>query len=985
MNVKSIFLVPKLTSEESFALFKREVGMQNENPKFNPEILDKYCAGIPMFVVIVGKSLRNKSALELEHELQRLGNQEPNEAREDMEKHVKMNYDHLVNEELKSIFLVSALIGHQSLLADLVKYCFGLGILKAVHTLRDEHDRISNSSIKKLKDSGLMLDCMSTDHFDMHDIIRDAALSIACKEQRVFLLRNEKLDDWPDNKELESCTGIHLHKSHIVVDLPEVLNCPQLKFFHIDSDGSSLEIPDRFFERMEELRVLVLSGIHLSSLPSSIKCLSKLRMLCLEKCTLGNLSFINKLKNLRILSLSGSSIEDWSTELEGLCKLQLLDVSDCSIRRFTRPLSFSSFPSLEQLHIRNSLTKMEVDGQINNSQHSVLSELKHLHQLNTIDVCIPSAESLPTDLFFHELNDYKIVIGEFKTLSIGDFKMPNRYEASRSLALQLEPGTEDIHSLKGIKLLFKGVENLLLGDLHGVQNAFYELNLDGFPNLKHLSIVNNKDIEYIVNSMELSLPQDAFSNLEFLSLVNLMNLKVICCNPIEDSSSFSRLRTVKVKMCSQLKSIFFFYMVKSLTSLETIDVSECDSLQAIVGEQEEESNKIVLHKLCSLALQKLPSFVSFYKPDDREIVPAEDEQSAATSISLFNEKVEIPKLEMMELFSIKIHKIWSNRPSTSWFQNLIKLTLKDCCNLTYLCSLSVACNLNKLKSISISGCPMMAKLFITEGNKNEYSQVRIFPELEEIQLLNMEILKDIWPHEYEVSADSFPSLISIHINRCNKLEIIFPNHTKCWYLHLKSLKVYCCESVEFIFEIIGSPQQNDTKSALLELIDLYNLSYLKQVWSVDPKRVLNFTNLQNIKIYSCNTMCNLLPASIAKDLGKLEIFSIQSCRNLEEIIGCEGVSETSSEVFKFPEVVSMSFWELPSIRCFYKGRHIVECPKLKQLTMNECPNMKIFKIESATEGGNALLSAEKVKVLITLKPMMLYTPILVYKINVMSS
>ncbi|XLU46471.1 hypothetical protein S245_041285 [Arachis hypogaea] len=948
MNVKSTFLVPKLKPGEASALFTRVAGIPNENPELS-DMLDKYCAGLPMLVLILGKSLRNKSESELKDELQKLGNQEPNEAREDMENYVKKNYDHLASEELKSILLVSAQISHQSLIADLVKYCYGLGILKGVHTLREAHDRISKSSINKLKDSGLMLDCNSIDHFEMHDIVRDAALSIACKERKVFILRNDKLDFWPDKKQLQKLSGIHLHKSRIMVELPKVLNCPQLKFFHIDNDDPSLQIPDRFFERMEDLRVLVLSGIHLSNLPSSIECLANLRMLCLEKCTLGNLSIINKLKNLRILSLSGSRIEDWLTELECLCKLQLLDISDCFINRFTRSLSLSSFTSLEELHIRNSLT--------NHSQISILSEVKHLHELNTIDVCIPNAEFLPTDLFFHELNDYKIVIGDFETLSTGDFKMPNKYETSRSLALQLEADM-DIHSLKGVKLLFKGVENLLLGDLHGVRNAFYELNLDGFPYLKHLSIVNNKDIEYIVNSMELSQPQDVFPNLELLSLFNLIKIKKICCSPVTDSS-FSRLKTIKVKMCPQLKSIFFLYIVKFLTSLETIDVSKCDSLEAIVGEEGEGSNnKVEFHKLCSLALQDLPSFVSFYNINDREIVPAvTNEQSATTSISLFNENVEIPNLETLKLFSIKIHKIWSNPPSNSWFQNLIKLTMKDCCNLTYLCSLSVACNLNKLKSISISGCPLMEKLFVTEGKKNVYAKVRILPELEEIQLSQMEILKDIWPHEDEVGADSFPSLISVDISDCDKLEIIFPNHMKCWYLHLKSLKVYCCVSVEFIFKIRGSSQQNDTKSALLEVIDLWDLPYLKQVWSEDPKGVVNFTNLQSIEISDCNTLSNVLQASIAKDLGKLERFSIQSCDNLEEIIACDGGSETT---LKFPEVVSMSLRKLPSIRCLYKGRHIVECPKLKQLTMIECPNLKIFKTESGNEEERAFLSAEKV-------------------------
>ncbi|XLS82899.1 hypothetical protein HN51_048730 [Arachis hypogaea] len=973
MNVKEklISSVPKLDEKDTLTLFKKVVEMSNEIPKFNPETLHNYCAGLPMAVIIVGRWLMKKNKLEWEGELERLKNQQgSNEVHRYMENSVKMGYDHLESEELKSIFLVCAQMYHQSLIVDLVKYCYGLGILNDVHTLRGARQSISQS-IQMLKNSGLLDSSTSNDNFNMHDIVRDAALSIACKNQNVFTLRNKTLDVWPHKEQLERYSAIYLHKCHIVDGLPERVNCPRLTFFYIDCDDSTLKIPDTFFEGMEELRVLVLSGIHLQSLPSSIKCLPNLRMLCLEKCTLRDLSVLNHLRKLRILSLSGSRIEDWPTHLDGLSKLQFLDISNCFISSSTRSLSLSSFPNLEELYIENSLTKMEVEGQINHSQISALSELKHLHQLNTLDAYIPSAELLPADLFFDELNDYKIVIGDFETISIGDFKMPKKYEASRSLALQLEPGL-DIHSLKGVKLLFKGVVNFLLGELHGVQNVFYELNLNGFPDLKHFSIVNNNDIEYIVNSTELSQPHDAFPSLEFLSLFNLKNIKKICCSPITNSS-FSRLKIIKVKMCPQLKSIFFFYIVEFLTSLETIDVSECDSLQAVIS-KEEGSNKVVLHKLCSLTLQKLPSFVSFYNNadmplepesmekqarinDDIGIVPAEDEQSSTTSFSLFDENVEIPNLESLKLFSIKIHSIWSDRISNDWFQNLIKLTLVDC-NLTYLCSLSMARSLNKLKSISISKCSLMEKLFISKENNNEYSKDCIFPKLEEIQLSGMEMLKEIWPCENEVRADSFSSLISVDISHCNKIDKIFPSHMKCCYLSLKSLKVYSCEWVEFIFESRLPPQQSDAnKSALLEVIDLGSLPYLKQVWSEDPKGVVNFTNVQSIEISSCNTLSNVLPASIAKDLGKLESFSIQYCDHLEEIIACDGGSETT---LKFPEVVSMSFRDLPSIQCFYKGRHIVECPNLKQLTMIECPNLEIFKTESVNEEERAFLSVEKV-------------------------
>jgi len=77
-------------------------------------------------------------------------------------------------------------------------------------------------------------------------------------------------------------------------------------------------------------------------------------------------------------------------------------------------------------------------------------------------------------------------------------------------------------------------------------------------------------------------------------------------------------------------------------------------------------------------------------------------------------QVEIPNLESLSLSSLNIHKIWSDQHII--FQNLIKLVVKDCDKLTYLCSLSMASSLKKLKSLVISECPLMEKIFKTGGN-----------------------------------------------------------------------------------------------------------------------------------------------------------------------------------------------------------------------------------------------------------------------------
>ncbi|XP_028239487.1 uncharacterized protein LOC114418378 isoform X3 [Glycine soja] len=962
MEVKLTFCVEELDEKDALKLFRKEAGIHGEMSKSKQEIVKKYCAGLPMAIVTVGRALRDKS----DSEWEKLKNQDLVGVQNPMEISVKMSYDHLENEELKSIFFLCAQMGHQPLIMDLVKYCFGLGILEGVYSLGEARDRIS-TSIKKLKDSGLVLDGSSSIHFNMHDLVRDAALSIAQNEQNVFTLRNGKLNDWP---ELKRCTSISICNSDIIDELPNVMNCPQLKFFQIDNDDPSLKIPESFFKRMKKLRVLILTGFHLSSLPSSIKCLSDLRLLCLERCTLDdNLSIIGKLKKLRILSFSGSRIENLPAELKDLDKLQLLDISNCSIVTMIPPNLISRLTSLEELYVRKCFMEVSEEGERNQSQNSFISELKHLHQLQVVDLSIPCAEFFAKELFFDNLSDYKIEIGNFKTLSAGDFRMPNKYENFKSLALELKDDTDNIHSQTGIKLLFETVENLFLGELNGVQDVINELNLNGFPHLKHFSIVNNPSIKYIINSKDLFYPQDVFPKLESLCLYKLKEIEMIyfssgtemiCFSPFTDCS-FTKLKTIKVQKCDQLKNLFSFCMVKLLVSLETIGVSDCGSLEEII-KIPDNSNKIEFLKLMSLSLESLSSFTSFYTTVEGSSTNRDQIQITVMTPPLFGELVEIPNLENLNLISMnKIQKIWSDQPPSNFcFQNLIKLFVKDCENLRYLCSLSVASSLRKLKGLFVSNCKMMEKIFSTEGNSAD--KVCVFPELEEIDLDQMDELTDIW--QAEVSADSFSSLTSVYIYRCNKLDKIFPSHMEGWFASLNSLKVSYCESVEVIFEIKDS-QQVDASGGIdtnLQVVDVSYLPKLEQVWSRDPGGILNFKKLQSIEVYYCERLRNVFPASVAKDVPKLEYMSVRRCDGIVEIVACQDGSETNTEQLVFPELTYMNLNGLRSIQHFYRGRHPIECPKLKKLEVDECnKKLKTFGTgERSNEEDEAVMSAEKI-------------------------
>ncbi|BAT83762.1 hypothetical protein VIGAN_04098000 [Vigna angularis var. angularis] len=269
----------------------------------------------------------------------------------------------------------------------------------------------------------------------------------------------------------------------------------------------------------------------------------------------------------------------------------------------------------------------------------------------------PHEDDFERTFFLDKLNSYKIVIGEFNLLNlltVGEFKVPDKYEEVKFLALKLKEGI-DIHSDKWIKMLFKTVECLLLAELNDVRDIFYELNVEGFPNLKHLSIVNNFGINYVINPRERFHSLVAFTKLESIWLYKLDNLEIICDNQLEETS-FRNLKVIKIKTCIKLVNLFPFCMVRLLTELETIEVCDCDSLKEIVSKERHtqtmSDEMIEFPKLRQLTLKSLPTFICLYVVDEMlgsvpllqghentNIVTNAEHGVTNSCLPLFNEKV----------------------------------------------------------------------------------------------------------------------------------------------------------------------------------------------------------------------------------------------------------------------------------------------------------------------------------------------------------
>ncbi|XP_027905979.1 uncharacterized protein LOC114165593 [Vigna unguiculata] len=255
----------------------------------------------------------------------------------------------------------------------------------------------------------------------------------------------------------------------------------------------------------------------------------------------------------------------------------------------------------------------------------------------------------------------------------------------------------------------------------------------------------------------------------------------------------------------------------------------------------------------------------------------------------------------------------------------------------------------------------MEKIF--ETKESNADKVCVFPKLEEIHITKMKRLRDIW--HTKVNFDSFSSLISVNIEKCNKLDKIFPSNMEGWFESLDNLKVSKCQSVETIFEIKDS-QEIDASGGIstnLQVILLEKLPKLKELWNTNPNGILNFRKLRIIEVYGCGELKNLFPASVAKDVSNLERMSILYCQEMVEIITCQDASEAIDDPLEFPELTYVRLYGLPNIKYFYKGRYPIKCPKLKELSVNECLKLKTFYKEiskTSEEEESFVFSAQKV-------------------------
>ncbi|XP_058106033.1 probable disease resistance protein At4g27220 isoform X1 [Magnolia sinica] len=600
MDAHKKIKVRTLTHEEAWNLFCERCG----DVVISPEIrqvagkVAEECSGLPLAIKTVGRAMHGKYKKEVwENALRALKGSSPEVP--GMERQVflplKLSYDSLENEEIKSCFLYCSLFpeDYEIPIDWLVRYwAMEEGFIKNVNNLEEASNK-GHDILERIMDACLLEQGYEgNENIRMHDLLRDLAIWITSPssiEGSKFLVKaGEGLVQPPEENMWRGVVRISLMRNKIK-HLDITPDCPNLISLFLNENDQLRTIHSNFFELMPKLQILDLSDTGIKSLPMSLLQLVNLRVLILSSCRgLVEVPPLGKLKELQILDLSQSRrIKNFPQGIESLVKLKRLDISETSLTAIPYTMIYG-LPSLEEL--RTMGRNGHVDG-------ATFSEAVNMKRLRSLSISVSNLNGFIAHDMFHQwfsgLTSFHVQVNYIhfapdslsnKQISIGECdKFPCGIEGLTKHAFSLY-----FYKSKGLTSLSKFQSNL--------------------KSLKHLRVIECSGVACIIDWREVG--DDAFQCLQRLGLYHLLNLEKVFDGgaPPPLNTSLQNLRIIRVINCEKLRSLFSSSMVEQLHQLEKLDISFCIQMKEIIEGDKLPHNSFP--KLRFLKLDRLPRLES---------------------------------------------------------------------------------------------------------------------------------------------------------------------------------------------------------------------------------------------------------------------------------------------------------------------------------------------------------------------------------------
>ncbi|KAI4353332.1 hypothetical protein L6164_002291 [Bauhinia variegata] len=459
---------------------------------------------------------------------------------------------------------------------------------------------------------------------------------------------------------------------------------------------------------------------------------------------------------------------------------------------------------------------------------------------------------------------------------------------------------EQLPTLMGSFLqIFANLEKLEIGDSscemifprEGVSDRNTGMNIQ----IRQLMLAALKQLKYIW-SKDSSLIDSLSGNLESLEVLYCSSLK----NLVPPSICFENLTIMYVDGCEGLIYLITSSTAKSLVQLKTMTIVNCRALE---------------HVICT---------------DEEEEVEAE---------------ISFESLESLELTSLSRLKNFSSGEHTLIFPSLDVLKISGCPKMDMF-------------SPGVLMAPVLNAVTMEEGKKRwkdglnstigQLFQEKVaFHGFKLLELSEYPELKELWydgPYSHG-GHHIFANLKSLGVKKCDFLsDVLFSSNLLQVLCNLEELEVTDCASLEALTDVKGvnGKEMQMKEISQLKKLKLSGLPNLKHIWNKEIHRIISFKNLLTVDVVDCENLESVFPVSLSKDLVQLQEVRIVSSGIVEIFSTEDGLEECR---FDLPQLTKLALCNLIKLKCFYPGRHILDCPSLKHLNIYHCGTLQTFTFD----------------------------------------
>ncbi|PHT96936.1 hypothetical protein BC332_34139 [Capsicum chinense] len=617
MEAQKIVDVEILSDEEGWILFRQKVGNSTDDPSLSEVAKDvaKECKRLPLAIVTVAGALKGKTKPSWEDALVELKKSAPKNipgVLENVYQPLKISYNHLESDESRYIFLLCSLFEEDSNIwtEELLRYGMGLGIFSELENLERGRSRVLT-------------------------LLR--ALSSLCYGKCI--------------------SGVYKSSNNAITDsnplFNEKVSCPNLEVLQLYKANSitalcSHQLPTAYFRKLEKLEVRDCGKLRNLMSPSVARGLLNLRTLLIQECQSMEEVITEEEQQVKEIVTN----EPLFPRLEVLKLYSFPKLGHFILTRhalefsFLREVDINEGPKMKTFMQQETVSTLHAKVCLNDDELKVVDLNEPMFNSK---VSCPNLKELElnganciTALCFHQLSmGYFSKLEKLEVRRCGELRNLMSPSVARGLLNLRKLWIKSCQSMEEViteeeqegdeimwnEPLFPRLEDLYLNDLPKLGHFILTKQALEFPFLKEVDInecpklktfiqqetVSTLNLESVNNDDELKvvdLNKAMFNckvtcpNLKYLVLYEANSITALCSHQLP-TAYFSKLERLEVRDCGKLRNLMSPSVARGLLNLRTLCIQECQSMEEVITEEEQQGKEIMCSEPLSPRLEDL--------------------------------------------------------------------------------------------------------------------------------------------------------------------------------------------------------------------------------------------------------------------------------------------------------------------------------------------------------------------------------------------